>query len=43
MQYLMLDYTNQLRREEGRTPHDALVEACPTKLKPIIISQLQLF
>jgi len=35
---LMLDYTNQLRREEGKTPHDALVIACPTKLKPIIMS-----
>ncbi len=35
---LMLDYTNQLRREEGKTPHDALVIACPMKLKPIIMS-----
>jgi hydrophobic/amphiphilic exporter-1 (mainly G- bacteria), HAE1 family len=35
---LILDYTNQLRREEGKTPHDALVEASPTKLKPIIMS-----
>lgn len=35
---LMLDYTNQLRREEGKSPHDALVIACPTKLKPIIMS-----
>ena len=35
---LILDYTNQLRREEGKTPKEALVEACPTKLKPIIMS-----
>ncbi|MCJ7553011.1 MAG: efflux RND transporter permease subunit [Ignavibacteriaceae bacterium] len=35
---LILDYTNQLRREEGKTPKEALIEACPTKLKPIIMS-----
>jgi HAE1 family hydrophobic/amphiphilic exporter-1 len=35
---LMLDYTNQLRRVEGRSPKDSLLEACPTKLKPIIMS-----
>lgn len=35
---LMLDYTNQLRREEGKTPKEALMIACPTKLKPIIMS-----
>ncbi len=36
---LLLDYTNQLRRE-GKNPHDALIEACPTKLKPILMSSL---
>ncbi len=36
---LLLDYTNQLRRE-GKNPHDALIEACPTKLKPIMMSSL---
>lgn len=36
---LMLDYYNQLRRE-GRTSRDALIEACPTKLKPILMSNI---
>lgn len=36
---LILDYANQLRRQ-GKTVHDALVEACPTKLKAIIMSNL---
>jgi hydrophobic/amphiphilic exporter-1 (mainly G- bacteria), HAE1 family len=35
---LMLDYTNQLRREEGKTPKESLLIACPTKLKPILMS-----
>jgi len=39
---LMLDYTNQLVREKGMNVHDALVEACPTKLKPILMSTLAL-
>ncbi len=34
---LLLDYTNILRRR-GKNVHDALVEACPTKLKPIIMA-----
>ncbi|MCX6584094.1 MAG: efflux RND transporter permease subunit [Candidatus Aminicenantes bacterium] len=34
---LILDYTNILRRE-GRGVKEALIEACPTKLKPIIMS-----
>ena len=37
---LMLDYTNQLVREKGMRVKDALIEACPTKLKPIIMSTL---
>lgn len=37
---LMLDYTNQLIRDEGMTVKDALIAACPTKLKPIIMSSL---
>ncbi|GJQ64362.1 MAG: multidrug ABC transporter [Melioribacteraceae bacterium] len=37
---LMLDYTNQLVREEGMRVKDALIAACPTKLKPIIMSSL---
>ncbi|MFC2133589.1 efflux RND transporter permease subunit [Bacteroidota bacterium] len=39
---LMLDYTNQLVREKGMNVHDALIEACPTKLKPILMSTLAL-
>jgi hydrophobic/amphiphilic exporter-1 (mainly G- bacteria), HAE1 family len=35
---LMLDFTNQLRREEGILPKDALLTACPVKLKPILMS-----
>lgn len=39
---LMLDYTNQLRREQDMSPKDALIEACPTKLRPVIMSTLAL-
>jgi hydrophobic/amphiphilic exporter-1 (mainly G- bacteria), HAE1 family len=35
---LMLDFTNQLRREEGKLPKEALLMACPVKLKPILMS-----
>lgn len=35
---LMLDYANQLRREENISSKEALLRACPTKLKPIIMS-----
>jgi len=37
---LMLDYTNQLIREEGLTAKQALIQACPVKLKPILMSTL---
>jgi HAE1 family hydrophobic/amphiphilic exporter-1 len=36
---LLLDYTNALRRQ-GKDTRSALIEACPTKLKPIIMSTL---
>ena len=39
---LILDYTNQLVREKGMSVHDALIEASPTKLKPILMSTLAL-
>jgi HAE1 family hydrophobic/amphiphilic exporter-1 len=39
---LILDYTNQLRREAHKSPKDALMQACPTKLKPIIMSTVAL-
>ncbi len=35
---LMLDFTNQLRRDEGKLPKEALLTACPIKLKPILMS-----
>jgi HAE1 family hydrophobic/amphiphilic exporter-1 len=37
---LILDYTNQLRREQGYMPKDALLEAAPTKLKPQIMASI---
>ena len=37
---LLMDYTNQLVRVNGMTVHDALITACPTKLKPILMSNL---
>jgi len=37
---LILDYTNQLRREQGYLPKDALMEAAPTKLKPQIMASI---
>ena len=37
---LMLDYTNQLIRDEGMPVKEALIQACPTKLKPILMSTL---
>lgn len=36
---LLLDYTNILHKQ-GKSVHDALIEACPTKLKPIIMATL---
>ncbi|MCK9282025.1 MAG: efflux RND transporter permease subunit [Melioribacteraceae bacterium] len=39
---LMLDYANQLVRENEMPMKEALIEACPTKLKPILMSTLAL-
>ena len=36
---LLLDYTNILRRK-GKGVTEALIEACPTKLKPIIMATI---
>ncbi len=36
---LILDYSNQLMAK-GMSVHDALVEACPTKLKPILMANI---
>ena len=37
---LQLDYTNSLIREKKFLIRDALLEACPTKLKPILMSSI---
>ncbi len=37
---LMLDYTNQLVRQQGKSAKEALIEACPVKLKPIVMATL---
>jgi HAE1 family hydrophobic/amphiphilic exporter-1 len=37
---LILDYYNQIRREEGVDVEEALIKACPTKLKPILMSNI---
>ena len=39
---LILDHTNQLVHDRGYKIHDALLEASPIKLKPIIMSTLAL-
>jgi len=36
---LILDYTEQLRKQ-GKTNKEALLEASPTKLKPILMSSI---
>jgi HAE1 family hydrophobic/amphiphilic exporter-1 len=38
---LLVDYTNTLR-DRGRTRHDALVEAGPTRLRPIMMTTMAL-
>ena len=37
---LLLDYTNILVRQKGKDARTALIEACPTKLKPILMSSI---
>ena len=37
---LMMDYANMLIRKRGMSVHDALIEACPIKLKPILMSNI---
>jgi HAE1 family hydrophobic/amphiphilic exporter-1 len=36
---LLVDFTNQ-RRAEGLTPSDALLEACPVRLRPILMTSV---
>jgi HAE1 family hydrophobic/amphiphilic exporter-1 len=35
---LLVDYTNQLRREEGLSVHEALQKAGPVRLRPIVMT-----
>ncbi|MEW5923128.1 MAG: efflux RND transporter permease subunit [Candidatus Zixiibacteriota bacterium] len=35
---LILDYANQLIREKGMSVNEALLEACPVKLRPIVMA-----
>ena len=36
---LLVDFTNQMR-EQGRSLHDALLEACPIRLRPILMTSI---
>lgn len=36
---LMVDFTNQMRKE-GLSPHDALLKACPIRLRPILMTSV---
>ncbi len=36
---LLVDFTNQLRGE-GRGVHEALMEACPVRLRPILMTSV---
>lgn len=35
---LLIDYTNQLRREGGMSKREALLAACPVRLRPILMT-----
>jgi HAE1 family hydrophobic/amphiphilic exporter-1 len=35
---LLVDFTNNRRREKGMNVHDALLEACPIRLRPILMT-----
>lgn len=37
--HLLVDFTNQ-RREEGSPPTQALLEACPVRLRPILMTSV---
>ncbi len=36
---LLVEFTNQIRKE-GRSVHEALVEACPIRLRPIVMTSI---
>jgi multidrug efflux pump subunit AcrB len=35
---MLVDFTNRKREEDGKNVHDALMEACPTRLRPILMT-----
>jgi multidrug efflux pump subunit AcrB len=37
---ILVDYTNQLREEEGLSVYDAIVKACPIRLRPILMTSV---
>jgi HAE1 family hydrophobic/amphiphilic exporter-1 len=37
---LLVDFTHQKRKEGKRSVHDALIDACPTRLRPILMTSL---
>jgi HAE1 family hydrophobic/amphiphilic exporter-1 len=37
---ILVDYTNQLRREEGLGLREAVLAACPVRLRPILMTSL---
>jgi len=37
---LLIDYTQQLRKEKGMSLHEAILQASPTRLRPIIMTNL---
>jgi len=35
---LLIDFTNQFREEDNIAPREALLKACPTRLRPILMT-----
>ncbi len=37
---LLVEFTNQVREHEGAAPYDALIKACPIRLRPIVMTSV---
>ena len=37
---LLVDFTNQVREKSGKSVYDSLVEACPVRLRPILMTSI---
>jgi len=37
---LLVEFTNHVRHDKGRPPREALVEACPVRLRPILMTSI---